>query len=371
MHHWARRIAPPAACLLAGLLTACGGSSGSSGGLAAGTTAATSSGSTAGASSGSTAGASSGSTAATTSWVPAGTQVRPGPLFDIPPGYLANGGDPVFVPARFESDVFTDRNPNDVPATLTAVAWNVHRGEDALAVIDEFRTNPVLQAADFVLLQECPRDDSLSIPAGINLARELAQVLLMDYVYAAEWDFRDSRANGGEQGNAILSKYPLGNVEQLRHRAALDYRLLFGRYGGWMTLRADAWVGGRLVRLYATHLEVSDLGGGRAAQMAGVRADADQPGHPTAQVIGGDFNSFMSHYLLPGPPEPSIVDLLNDGWRDGMPGVNEYTHLGAGFFPQKLDWFFYRGVQHAGGAGVEQGAHGSDHFPIFFELSVR
>ena len=67
----------------------------------------------------------------------------------------------------FESDMFSDRDPASVPGYLRVVTWNIHRGEDALAALDELQSNSVLASADFILLQECPRNDTLSVPLRI------------------------------------------------------------------------------------------------------------------------------------------------------------------------------------------------------------
>ena len=117
--------------LAGSVIAGCSGGSTGRGGAAATTAAGVTSGSS---STGS--GTGTATTTSSATWVPAGVNVQPGPLFDIPQGYLANGGDPVFVPARYESDSFTDRPPGSIPGPLRIVSWNIHRGEDALAVLD-------------------------------------------------------------------------------------------------------------------------------------------------------------------------------------------------------------------------------------------
>jgi endonuclease/exonuclease/phosphatase family metal-dependent hydrolase len=306
-------------------------------------------------------------TAAPGAWIPVGVNVPTGPLFDLPPGYMANGGDPVFVPSLLESDSFSDRNPQVVPPRRKMVVWNVEKGLDTLEVEQELQHHPDLAGADFILLQECPRRDTKSVPAQINLARQLAQVLRMDYVFACEWDFRHARPNGGENGTAILSKYPLGNVEQLRFKPMLPYWKLHDRLGGPLTVVADANVGGQLLRIYNVHLMVADLGVGRLYQQRDLLADAADPSKPPMQIYAGDLNTWFY-----GANEPVIAELLADGWTDALNfGPNAYTQVGAGVLPQLLDWSFVRGLPGTYSGFVATNAKGADHLPLVMEFQVR
>lgn len=344
--------------MLLGLaVVGCGGGSGSGGAGAIGATAAPIGSATAAGS------------VAVPGFVPAGTQL-PATLFDLPAGYLAAGGDPVNAPTRLESDVFTDRHPALVPATLRVVSWNVFKGDDALAIERSLTTMPELASADFVVLQEVPRGDPLSVPSGINLARHLAQVLRMDYVLAGQWDWTLVRGAAGEHGTAILSKYPLGNATIVRHTATRDWYGAEGRVGGFMSLGADALVGGQRLRLYSTHLEVRDPGGGRARQARELRLDADRADRPSRQIAGGDFNTWLHSptTLVPLGAEPLVHEFFAAGWRDGLLGYNGPTHLAVGgLFRQRLDWIFYRGVTGTPGTAARQ-ARGSDHLPIYFDF---
>jgi endonuclease/exonuclease/phosphatase family metal-dependent hydrolase len=304
---------------------------------------------------------------------PLPSNVPSGPLCDIPPGYVAGGGDPTFISCALAADRFSDRDPMAVPAQLKVVAWNVEFGKASAEIKNELMTRAELKDADFLLLSEVSRASKTSNPQMLDQARELAQALKMDYAFAVEWDRREKPDELGEHGVAILSKYPLGNAQQIRHTPLNDWYAGDMLYGGRITLGLDALVGGRLLRLYASHLCTRGIGdAGRAIEGAEVRADSGKPGRPSAQVMGGDLNTWTCNPAIAdctkAPAAEQVVeDFLNGGWSDGTAGWNGVTQLGKGFFPQRLDWLFYRGTSSTPGMRVD--ASGSDHLPIFTRLS--
>jgi endonuclease/exonuclease/phosphatase family metal-dependent hydrolase len=305
-------------------------------------------------------------------WEPAPIQVPEGPLCDIPAGYVEMGGDPTNIDCQIEADRLTDRDPTSVPAQLKVVAWNIEFGAASATIEHELRTRPQLADADFLLLSEVARHNLQSNPQRIDQARALATALRMDYVFAVEWDRREKPDELGEHGVAILSKYPLGNVTQIRHTPLNDWYGSEQLYGGRISLAVDADVGGRRIRLYASHLCTRGVGDtGRAMQAAEARADADAPGRPSAQVFGGDLNTWtcnpgLADCTRPPAAEATIEDFLAEGWADATAGFEGSTHVGAGFFPQRLDWIFARGIDVDPGTRVD--AEGSDHFPLYTRL---
>ncbi len=302
-------------------------------------------------------------------FVAAGVNVSALPLMDLAPGYLAAGGDPVTVPCRYESDSFTNRSPGTVPPLLKVVAWNVRIAYEHARVLLELRTNSALVGADFLLLTEVGRDYPTSVPSRVNQAREIAIALAMDYVFVPEFDKRFTPLGGGELGCAVLSKYPLGNVTTIRHSPTFDWYKKEQLLGGRVTLGVDALVGGKLLRLYASHLDTRDFGPGRARQAAEIRADANLAGRSPSQIVGGDLNTWVTNPLYTSLVEPAVSDFTNAGWGETLAGRLVFTHVGAGFYPNRLDWTFYRGVTF-GAADVARNARGSDHYPLWFDFRM-
>jgi endonuclease/exonuclease/phosphatase family metal-dependent hydrolase len=323
---------------------------------------------------GATDGSAPGSDGGGGAFVPVGVNVPSGYLCDIPPDYVAMGGDPTYVDCDVESDdTLSDRDPATVPASLLVVAWNVEFGNASATVLSELETNPDVAGADVLLLSEVARYNLASNPPMIDQARDLAVALAMNYVFAVEWDRREDPAELGEHGVAILSKYPLGNVTQIRHTPVNDWYAETMHYGGRISLGADALVGGVPMRLYVSHLDTRGADGGRAMQAAETRADADLPGRPALEVVGGDMNTWtcnpaIADCTMAPAAEQLVEDYLAAGWSDGCAGWNGVTELGAGIFPQRLDWLFYRGGPATPGMAAAS-ASGSDHDPIWFRPS--
>jgi endonuclease/exonuclease/phosphatase family metal-dependent hydrolase len=363
-----RRRAPAVLLAVAGLagLPGCGGDDSQAGSPDdAGTSGA---GGTAGGAGGETSAGASGSAGAEP-WEPVADFDPAGALCDVPPDYVDQGGDPVHVACALAAGRYSDRDPGEVPEWLRVVAYNVRFGAESAAVVATLATHPSLAGADFLLLSEVARRDLASVPPGLDQAREIATELSMDFVFAVEWDRREHAEQQGEHGLAVLSKYPLGNALLIRHTPLNDWWAEDRRYGGRATLRVDALVGGRRVRLWASHLDTRGTPQGRAEQGTEIRGDAELAGAPAAQLVGGDLNTWTCNPALadctrPPAAEPVVAEFLAAGWSDGTEGFTGHTQLGQGFFPQRLDWIFYRGVGATPG-GAAADAQGSDHFPVW------
>jgi endonuclease/exonuclease/phosphatase family metal-dependent hydrolase len=299
--------------------------------------------------------------------------VPSGALCDIPPDFVDAGGDPVNPPCRFAVDSFSTQDPKAVPARLRFATWNLEFGKNSAKVLETLQNEVALASADFLVLQEVPRDTLVSVPQRIDLARAIAQQQHLNYVYAVEWDWRNTPSRQGEWGIAVLSRYPLVAAELIRHTPLQDRWSDEQRYGGRATLAVTASVGGRLVRLHSAHFDYKGGQSGRALQGSEVRAGADAPGLPAVQLLGGDLNTWECNPLAAtcnqAPAAEQVVTDFLQSWADGTPGYWGATQLGSGLFPQRLDWIFSRGVTHQGGACVTS-AKGSDHLPLWTDFTL-
>ena len=311
---------------------------------------------------------------------PAGFTPQPqslpsGYLCTIPADYVTKGGDPVNPPCVVEADRFSDRDHSVAPGSLKVVTWNVEYGKKSAEVQQALTSDADLSDADVLLLQEVPRLDKSSTPQGVNLARQLAQALKMDYVFMVEWDRRLNSTEMGEHGIAILSKYPLGNVVQIRHTALHDFYGEKKHFGGRATLGADLALGSTRLRIYSAHLCTRDYTGtGRAKQATEIISDTNQPGRPSTQIIGGDFNTFLCNPKLvncnKAPTAEKVIQNLNTlGWINLTPGFNGWTQAGLGFFLQRLDWLFGKAVTPAAHK-VMQSIKAADHVPVIASVTL-
>jgi endonuclease/exonuclease/phosphatase family metal-dependent hydrolase len=216
------------------------------------------------------------------------------------------------------------------------VAWNIERGLRLDAQLAWLTSDPAAPRPDVVLLTEVDRGCSRTGFRHVFL--EYARALAMDGAYGVE--FVELPREGGpggtletvcEHGNAILSRYPIGNLEVLRHA---DQRSWYEgdepRLGGRVAVAADVAVGGQRLRLYAVHYESGALDGPlRAAQAAETADHALAVGHTA--LVGGDMNAgtYAADLLFGTATDRTAGAFLERGFTDAhaaLPYARRITH---------------------------------------------
>jgi endonuclease/exonuclease/phosphatase family metal-dependent hydrolase len=247
--------------------------------------------------------------------------------------------------------------PASLRDALRVVTFNVHFGADVPALVQAIRSNPRLSQADVLLLQEIE-----SYP-GDDRAAKLAEALTLDLVYAP------ARVEGdGTHGLAILSRYPMTDLEVLRLK---QYDLGFRGTRRRIAMAATVQVPGRPVRVYNVHLDTRLTPEERLRQLEPVMAEAaKQP----AAIIGGDFNTInaVSSLLplvpvpLPGFSQAAGLDayMKAHGFATPFEGIGR-THR----FPMRLDAVYARGLE-VEGEGKEMSVTVSDHYPLWVDVKV-
>jgi endonuclease/exonuclease/phosphatase family metal-dependent hydrolase len=294
--------------------------------------------------------------------------------------------DTTFIDCELEGATFANGEP-PVRQELVVLAYNILRGFEVDAQRDMITSGIDFPVPDVLLLSEvdrgCERTDFR------NIARDYAERLGYYYVYATEFlELPGSRGPTGpydppvcEHGNAIVSRYPLGNVRQIRHAQnhswyeppdAVDPDE--PRLGGRVAISADAKIGSQLVRFYVLHLESEltafDI---RDAQAEEIAADAEGASHPV--IVGGDFNTFLYFSDLEKGTltEPAVKSFLDRGYADahrGLPLAERYTSSDP--FDMVIDLIMTRDVEvaRAGRCPPERCQDLSDHLPVFAEIRV-
>ena len=191
--------------------------------------------------------------------------------------------------------------PAAVPAgrgrVLRAAAWNIQRG----ARFEDLRralSAPPLAGADLLLLSEV--DVGLGRSGNRNVARELAEALGMSYAFGVSYlaltdDFGDESA-GLENtlalsGAAVLSRYPLGRVENIDLPEIRDkFRSSEKRLGKKRALLAEVALPDGPLVVAACHLDSNASPAQRACQLGGVLDSVERSGVARA-LVGGDFNT--------------------------------------------------------------------------------
>ncbi len=235
-----------------------------------------------------------------------------------------------------------------------------------------------MPSPDILLLSEADRGCTRS--DGRNVARAYAERLGMCYVYGVEfvelprvWGPGGAIRHRCEHGNAIISRYPLGNVRVIRHRETRSWnsatqrmlRLGQPRHGGRVAVAADVRIGDRTLRVYAVHFESgrpADRDTIREAQARELLADA--AGVSSGVVIGGDMN--VVRYTGSAESDPTVGALLADGFHDAhvalAPSERITTDSGV-----VIDLIVGRSMQIIdAGVGPRATWHDlSDHLPVW------
>lgn len=281
-----------------------------------------------------------------------------------------------FAPARLE--------PKD---QIVVLAYNILRGFQAGAQLAAMMEGGEIPLPDVLLLSEvdrgCRRTDFR------NVARDYAEALGYYYVYATEFVELPSVRNPDgpfdpplcEHGNAIVSRYPLGNVREIRHAENRSWYTPPDfpdpdepRLGGRVAVAADVKIGQQLVRLYALHLEstLSALAI-RDAQALEIAEDASSVSYPV--IAGGDLNAygaigdFRNGTAMDGPTQA----FLTHGFSDAHATLSIDDRITSfDVLPLIIDFIFVRGAEAAqpGLCPRESCGQLSDHLPVWTTVRV-
>jgi endonuclease/exonuclease/phosphatase family metal-dependent hydrolase len=225
--------------------------------------------------------------------------------------------DTTFIDCAIEGATFAPATV-EPKAEIAVLAYNILRGFEADAQLAEIQSGARAPVPDVLLLSEVDRGCRRT--QFRNIARDYAEALGYYYVYTTEFvELPGDRGVTGpydpplcEHGNAIVARYPLGNVRQIRHAQNRSWYTPPGfpnpdepRLGGRIALAADMKVGDVLVRLYSLHLESTltalRIRDAQAVEIADEAALADGP-----VIVGGDLNAYFA-----------ILDFTNGSQRDG------------------------------------------------------
>lgn len=289
--------------------------------------------------------------------------------------------DTTFIDCDIEGATFatTELAPRN---EIVVLAYNILRGFDVDQQLDVIAGGDDFPVPDILLLSEVDRGCERT--EFRNIARDYAERLGYYYVYVTEFlELPSVRGLSGpydppvcEHGNAIVSRYPLGNVRQIRHAQNRSWYTPPGasdpdepRLGGRIAIAADAKIGTHLVRLYALHLESTlsalDI---RDAQAEEVAADSEELSYPV--IAGGDLNTFfyfddLDKGVLTEQAVKSFVDRGYEDTHQGLALVDRYTSFDP--FDMVIDLIMVRELEVTDAGRCPPGSCGdlSDHLPVF------
>jgi len=261
------------------------------------------------------------------------------------------------------------------PTRLRILEWNIKFGTDLDGVMRVLETHPVASRADVLLLVEVDRGCDRS--GQVDQARLLGERLEMDWVFGVE--FVEHAQGGCEEGNAILSRYPLANaLHAFFNVGAIERGGLFAPYdwaldedeprtGRRSFVGADLRLGGSLLHVVSTHLENRSTAAERAGEAREIVDRID--GLPRrASCIAGDFNVFpdIGTTVIDAPLYDVMTEACFDNPHGDMPQAERRTRPGLAY---QIDFTYLRSVKIVDrGVLNELEDVPSDHFPVWVDI---
>jgi endonuclease/exonuclease/phosphatase family metal-dependent hydrolase len=255
------------------------------------------------------------------------------------------------------------------PDSVKVVSWNIDRGSKLRRVI-EFLAGA---KADIILLQEV--DVNCRRTHHLNVAREIAQKLAMNYVFGREFQelTQGSKTSPAYHGQATLSRWPLSNSRIIRfqkqshfwhpHWFLPDVPPFQERLGGRLALVSDANIAGKTIATYNIHLESRGDDQLRCSQLAEVLEDSRRHSSNTDVLLTGDFNMDVSQ----GPAAGAITHAqFQDAFANHHEPTTPGTFLEHG---RIIDWIFTRGRVRSIKPFVHRSVSASDHYPLSINLA--
>lgn len=261
--------------------------------------------------------------------------------------------------------------------TLRVVSYNIHAGRGMDKRIDLPRIAEVLRQinADVILLQEVDMGTKRS--GSVMQAAELANLLGMNFYFAKAMDY-----DGGEYGNAILSRHPFAQTSTLpliggvENRSAGIAEIILPRNGAAKTktkMKAKTDGDGLRVMLVDVHLDARKTAvhtqHAREVSTEVARLTAKRP--CAAVIWGGDFNAMETS---------PIWDVLTKEYGWIMPQKQGATKAERATIPstkptREIDWFIYREDLTKTATALTVLEHkvvaepmASDHCPVVFAV---
>ena len=202
-----------------------------------------------------------------------------------------------------EADQFSLRVPYERKKFYRFVTWNIERGINFNDVVHVFKTHPDLSRADVIYLVET--DIGMARTRNVNIARELARELKMNYFFATSYlnlckgNLAEGHYEGenelGLHGNAILSRYPLHNLRTQPLKNAIDkMRGKEKRLGCQKALVCEIEFPFRKVTGVAAHLDAHSSQRQRAAQLKSILSFI------SIQRLGGHVGAFDRNNIRAG-----------------------------------------------------------------------
>jgi endonuclease/exonuclease/phosphatase family metal-dependent hydrolase len=256
-------------------------------------------------------------------------------------------------------------------SSILVVDWNIDRGLQLPSIVDFLED----ANADILLLQEV--DINARRTHRLNIAREIAQKLRLNYVFGREFVelTQGPRASPAWHGQATLSRWKISNPRVIHFQRQSSFwkprwfvpkmQPFQERLGGRIALAAEIEIGEISIVAYNLHLESRANDELRLSQLEEVLRDAAPYDATRPLMLAGDLNLNASRL--------GVTEVLaRAGFRDAAPTGRVATTPARGLLEagRHIDWAFVRGQVQIDQARVHNSIRASDHYPISFELRV-
>jgi len=228
--------------------------------------------------------------------------------------------------------------------------------------------------ADLLILQEV--DLNARRTNRLNIAREIAQQLRMNYVFGCEFQelTQGSRNSPAYHGQATLSPWPLSSPRIIRFRRQSnfwrprwflpDVEPFQERIGGRIALVSEINVAGRTLVTYNLHLESRGDVNLRTSQLLECLDDAVRYQSTVPIVLAGDLNFDATRAT-------ASSDISRAQFRNEFASQSMRTTPPKSLFDRGsvIDWILTRGPLRARQPQVHNRVSASDHYPLSITLA--
>ena len=223
------------------------------------------------------------------------------------------------------------------------MSWNLHHGvgEDGKLDLERIAARIREQKPDLVVLQEV--DNKCRRSKSVDQAAELAKLTGLTGVFGKAMDF-----DGGEYGQAILSKHPLGETKIHRLPGEGEPRIAFEAVVNFKS---------QPLRLVSVHLDY-EQDARRFKQAETLVKELAASKEPL--ILAGDFNDV---------PDSAVIKMFGDALT---PVKKSEPHLTcpAAKPDTEIDHMFLRGLKAASPVTVLPEAVASDHRPLVMTVQL-
>ena len=234
---------------------------------------------------------------------------------------------------------------------LRVMTYNIHHGEGLDGRLDPERIAKVIidARADLVGLQEVDR--GVERTQRRDLPAELARLTGMEVRFESNLPHQ-----GGEYGNAVLSRFPIKASRNTRYRAPRP-----GEQRGFLQVTVEAH--GREILFINTHLDFRAGDEERLASVEELRAAVTAAG-PGPVIMVGDFNAAPA-----SAPVARVAEFMRDAWP--VAGTGPGFTIPVRKPAKRIDYIWFTPGALTPVDATMPHSEASDHLPVVTEFRLK